>query len=45
MAGLTDFAYNVGEGQFSKSTLVNRINKGEDVCKVVTEELPRWKFA
>lgn len=42
LAALTSFVYNVGEGNFKKSTLLRRINSGEDIAKVCQEELPRW---
>jgi lysozyme len=39
---LVDFVYNVGEGQFSKSTLLRLLNKGdyEGACK----QFPRWVY-
>ena len=42
---LTSFAFNVGAGALGKSTLRERLNKGEDPNTVIKEELPRWNKA
>lgn len=39
---LVSFAYNVGAGALSESTLARRLNAGEPVVRVIEEELPRW---
>ena len=39
---LTSFAYNVGPSAFGDSTLVRRLNAGEDILPVIEQELPRW---
>lgn len=39
---LVSFVYNVGEGAFSGSTLLRRLNACENACTVAKEELPRW---
>lgn len=39
---LVSFVHNVGSGKFSRSTLLRRINSGEDVAAVCIAELPRW---
>lgn len=43
MAALTSFAYNTGITNFSKSTLLKLLNRGEieKACK----ELPKWVYA
>lgn len=41
-AAIISFAYNVGLSALEESTLRKRILAGEDVNKVVIEELPRW---
>lgn len=42
-AALISFVYNVGEGNFSRSTLLRKLNAGdiEGACN----ELPRWIYA
>lgn len=42
-AALASFIYNVGEGQFARSTLLRKLNAGdmEGACN----ELPRWVYA
>lgn len=39
---LAIFCYNIGVGAFKRSTLVRRLNIGDDPDTVVREELPRW---
>ena len=39
---LTSFTYNVGGGALGSSTLVRRLNAGEDQIPVLAQELPRW---
>ena len=39
---LVSWAFNCGLGATSDSTLRRRLNAGEDVNKVISEELPRW---
>lgn len=39
---LTSFVYNVGPGAFEGSTLVGRLNDGQDLKTVLEQELPRW---
>jgi lysozyme len=43
LAAITSFVYNVGEGNFSNSTLLTKLNAGdyEGACN----ELPRWVYA
>ncbi|ALD90784.1 Lysozyme [Cupriavidus gilardii CR3] len=40
---LVSFAYNVGRGQFCRSTLVRKLNAGDYVG--ACNELPRWIYA
>jgi len=42
MASLVSFAYNVGVGNFSTSTLLRKLNKGDYDC--VPKELRRWVY-
>ncbi|MBL8547403.1 MAG: lysozyme [Hyphomonadaceae bacterium] len=42
-AALTDFVFNVGEGNFQASTLLRRINEGNH--DAVPTQLRRWVFA
>ena len=44
-AALCSFAFNVGCGAFESSTLLRRLNAGENKGRVFTEELPRWSKA
>lgn len=44
LGALISFAFNIGCPEFRKSTLVKRINAGEDPKKVVPEELPRFVY-
>ena len=39
---LTSLVFNIGATAFSESTLVERLNNGEPVLTVISEELPRW---
>ena len=39
---LVSFVYNIGEGAFTASTLLKRLNTGENPNTVAAEELPRW---
>lgn len=39
---LVSFTYNVGGGALGSSTMVRRLNAGEDQIPVLTQELPRW---
>ena len=39
---LVSFTFNTGEGAFAQSTLLRRLNAGEDKPTVFKEELPRW---
>lgn len=45
VGALVSFAYNLGLGALEESTLRKRLLAGEDPCKVVREELPRWVHA
>ncbi len=42
---LADWAFNVGCGAMRTSTLVRRLNNGEDPDTVAAQELPRWNMA
>ncbi|KAF4567369.1 hypothetical protein EYR40_006368 [Pleurotus pulmonarius] len=42
---LADWAFNVGCGAMRNSTLVSRLNNGEDPNTVAAQELPRWNMA
>lgn len=39
---LVSFAFNIGPTAFRDSTLLKRLNAGENPCNVAKEELPRW---
>ena len=39
---LVSFCFNCGLGATADSTLRRRLNAGENVNKVISEELPRW---
>ena len=39
---LISFTFNVGSGAFQTSTLLRRLNAGENPNTVAKEELPRW---
>ncbi|KAM7199933.1 Lysozyme-like domain containing protein [Rhypophila sp. PSN 637] len=41
---LVSWAFNVGCGNVASSTLIARLNAGEDPNTVASEELPRWKY-
>lgn len=42
---LVSFAFNLGSEALSESTLLKRLNSGENPCAVAKEELPRWNKA
>ncbi|KAL4878962.1 lysozyme-like domain-containing protein [Aspergillus karnatakaensis] len=42
---LVSWTFNVGSGAMGSSSLVSRMNAGEDVGVVASEELPKWKYA
>lgn len=42
-AALTSFIYNVGEGNFKRSTLLRKLNNGDYVG--ACNELPKWVYA
>ena len=39
---LTSFVYNVGAAAYGDSTLLRRLNAGEEQVPVLAQELPRW---
>ncbi len=39
---LVSFVFNIGGTAFKNSTLLKRLNSGEDMSRVAREELPRW---
>jgi GH24 family phage-related lysozyme (muramidase) len=39
---LVSWSFNMGCGAAQSSTLVKRLNNGENVNKVLSEELPKW---
>ena len=39
---LVSFSFNCGAGALGGSTMRKRLNAGENVCKVLKEELPKW---
>ena len=39
---LISFSFNCGAGALQESTLRRRLNAGEDVNTVISQELPRW---
>lgn len=39
---LVSFCFNIGSGAFASSTLLKRLNAGENANNVIKEELPRW---
>lgn len=45
VGAIVSFAYNLGLGALEESTLRKRLLAGEEPCKVVREELPRWVHA
>jgi len=42
---LVSWAFNVGTGNEASSTLIKRLNAGEDELTVIKEELPKWNKA
>lgn len=42
-AALVDFVFNVGEGNFSGSTLLKRLNAGD--YQAAADEFPKWNLA
>ncbi|KAJ5774986.1 Glycoside hydrolase family 24 [Penicillium paradoxum] len=44
-AALVSWTYNVGVGNMRSSSLVSRMNAGDDVSTVAGEELPKWNKA
>lgn len=42
LSALASLVYNIGIGNFQRSTLLRRLNNKEPVAKVMTEEFPRW---
>lgn len=45
IGAIVSFAYNLGLGALEESTLRKRLLAGEEPCKVVREELPKWVHA
>ena len=41
---LVSWSFNMGCGAAETSTLVKRLNGGENVNTVLSEELPRWVY-
>lgn len=41
---LVSWSFNVGCGAAQSSTLLKRLNKGENVNTVLSEELPKWVY-
>lgn len=39
---LVSWAFNVGCGNAGSSSLISRLNNGEDANTVIAEELPKW---
>ena len=39
---LVSWSFNMGCGAAQSSTLMKRLNKGENVNKVLSQELPKW---
>jgi lysozyme len=44
-AALVSWTFNVGNGNMQSSSLISRMNAGEDVGTVASEELPKWNKA
>jgi len=42
---LVSWAFNVGNGNVKSSSLIARMNAGEDEATVIAQELPLWKYA
>ena len=45
VGALVSFSFNVGCGNLQSSTLLRRLNAGENPNTVATQELPRWVYA
>ena len=41
---LVSFTFNLGEGHLADSTLLKRLNAGENPNTVAQEELPKWRI-
>lgn len=41
---LVSWSFNIGSGAAKSSILIQRLNNGEDVNKVLSEELPKWVY-
>lgn len=41
---LVSWAFNIGCGNSGSSTLISRLNGGEDPNTVAAEELPQWVY-
>nr|BDD46107.1 hypothetical protein 6 [bacterium] len=41
-AALVSFTFNLGEGALHESTLRRRLNEGQDVNSVISQEFPKW---
>jgi len=39
---LVSWTFNVGSGAAASSSLISRLNAGEDEATVIAEELPKW---
>ncbi|QSS63085.1 hypothetical protein I7I51_00142 [Histoplasma capsulatum] len=42
---LVSWAYNVGPNAARSSSLISRLNQGEDPNQVIAQELPKWRLA
>ncbi|EEQ91731.1 uncharacterized protein BDCG_06851 [Blastomyces dermatitidis ER-3] len=42
---LVSWAYNVGPNAARSSSLIRRLNRGENPNKVIAQELPKWRLA
>jgi lysozyme len=42
---LVSWAFNVGTANEASSTLIRRLNAGEDELTVIAQELPKWNKA
>lgn len=42
---LVSWAFNVGNGNVKSSTLIKRLNAGENANTVISQELPKWNKA
>ncbi|KAJ2192533.1 hypothetical protein IW145_006660, partial [Coemansia sp. RSA 521] len=45
LAALTSWTFNVGCGNVKTSTLIKRLNKGDNPNTVASQELPNWRKA